>query len=93
MLSRLKRVQPALTYASAHLDEDISLGALAAQTGLSSFHLHRVFSATAGETPKQFTLRLRLERAAGMLLYWTWRCPAASKVTKPSPGRFEGASG
>jgi len=68
MLSRLKRVQPALTYASAHLDEDISLGALAAQTGLSSFHLHRVFSATAGETPKQFTLRLRLERAAGMLL-------------------------
>jgi len=35
---------------------------------LSAFHLHRVFSAAAGETPKQFTLRLRLGRAAAMLL-------------------------
>jgi AraC family transcriptional regulator len=38
------------------------------QAGLSAFHLHRVFSAAAGETPKQFTLRLRLGRAAAMLL-------------------------
>lgn len=68
MNSRLRQVQPALQYAAAHLDEDVSLGALAAQTGLSAFHLHRVFSATAGETPKQFTLRLRLGRAAVLLL-------------------------
>jgi AraC family transcriptional regulator len=44
------------------------LAALAGQAGLSTFHLHRVFSAAAGETPKQFTLRLRLGRAAAMLL-------------------------
>ncbi len=46
----------------------MSLRALAERAGLSAFHLHRVFSATAGETPKQYTLRLRLGRAAVMLL-------------------------
>jgi AraC family transcriptional regulator len=57
-----------IAFASAHLDEDLSLTALASRAGLSAFHLHRVFSAAAGETPKQFTLRLRLSRAAAMLL-------------------------
>jgi AraC family transcriptional regulator len=61
-------VQPVFAYAAAHLDEDLSLAALANQTGLSAFHLHRLFSAAAGETPKQFTLRLRLGRAAALLL-------------------------
>jgi len=63
-----KKVQPVLAFAAAHLDEDVSLDALAAQARLSRFHLHRVFSAAAGETPKQFTLRLRLGRSAAMLL-------------------------
>src|ERR1700722_17937079 len=62
-----KQVQPVMAFAAAHLDEDLSLGALAGQAGLSAFHLHRVFSAAAGETPKQFTLRLRLGQAAGVL--------------------------
>jgi len=57
-----------VAYAAGHLDQDVSLAALAHQAGLSAFHLHRVFSAAAGETPKQFTLRLRLGRAAAMLL-------------------------
>jgi AraC family transcriptional regulator len=64
----IRGLQPVLAFAAAHLDEDVSLSALAAQAGLSPFHLHRVFSAAAGETPKQFTLRLRLGRAAAMLL-------------------------
>jgi AraC family transcriptional regulator len=64
----LRRVQPALAFAAAHPDEDLSLAALAAHARLSPFHLHRVFSSAAGETPKQFTLRLRLGRAAAMLL-------------------------
>ena len=68
MILPFKRVQPALAFAAAHLDGDVSLDALAGQTGLSRFHLHRVFSTTAGETPKQYTLRLRLGRAAVMLL-------------------------
>jgi AraC family transcriptional regulator len=68
MTTPLKQVQPVFAYAAAHLDEDLSLSALADQAGLSAFHLHRIFSAAAGETPKQFTLRLRLGRAAALLL-------------------------
>jgi transcriptional regulator GlxA family with amidase domain len=64
----LRRIQPVLAYAAAHLDEDVSLAALARQAGLSAFHLQRIFSAATGETPKQLTLRLRLGRAAVMLL-------------------------
>jgi AraC family transcriptional regulator len=68
MTTALKQVQPVLAFAASHLDEDLSLRALAGQTGLSAFHLHRLFSAAARETPKQFALRLRLGRAAAMLL-------------------------
>lgn len=50
------------------LDGDVSLAALAARAGWSPFHLHRDFSRVAGETPKQYVLRLRLERAAARLL-------------------------
>lgn len=57
-----------MAYAARHLDGDVSLEALAGQAGMSTFQLHRVFFATAGETPKKFTLRLRLGRAAAMLL-------------------------
>ena len=68
MTTPLKQVQPVIAFAAAHLDEDLSLTALADQAGLSAFHLHRIFSAAAGETPKQFTLRLRLARAGALLL-------------------------
>lgn len=64
----LKKVQPILKYAAEHLDEDVSLAALAGQAGLSAYHLHRAFAAVMGETPKQLTQRLRLDRAAVMLL-------------------------
>jgi AraC family transcriptional regulator len=53
---------------AAHFDEQVPLSVLADHAGLSSFHLHRVFSAVAGETPKQYGLRLRLNRAAAALL-------------------------
>lgn len=68
MTKRFKKIQPILAWAAAHLDDDISLAVLARQAGLSVFHLQRVFSAVVGETPKQLTLRLRLQRAAVMLL-------------------------
>jgi AraC family transcriptional regulator len=68
MARPLKQVQPVLAFAAAHLDEDLSLEALAARAGLSAFHLHRIFSSAVGETPKKLTLRLRLGRAAVLLL-------------------------
>src|SRR5687768_14313924 len=45
-------------------DGDVSLEAMA---GWSAFHFHRSFRRIVGETPKQYMLRLRLERAAARL--------------------------
>ena len=50
------------------LDANVSLDALATRAGWSPFHLHRAFRRMVGETPKQYTQRLRLEGAAGRLL-------------------------
>jgi AraC family transcriptional regulator len=61
-------VQPLLAYAAANLDDDVSLTTLAGKAGLSAFYLHRIFQAAAGETPKRFTMRLRLGHAAASLL-------------------------
>jgi AraC family transcriptional regulator len=41
---------------------------LAANTGQSLFHAHRTLRAVLGETPKHFTLRLRVDRAAAALV-------------------------
>ena len=65
---RFVRVQPALALAARSPDQDLRLAALAARSRLSAFHLHRMFSAVAGETPKAYTLRLRLSRGAALLL-------------------------
>lgn len=67
-VSSLKKIHPALAYAAAHSDEDVSLRVLAGRAGLSPYHLQRIFSAVTGESPKQLTTRLRLSRAAAMLL-------------------------
>jgi AraC family transcriptional regulator len=50
------------------LADDVSLQSLAAGSGWSAFHLHRAFHKVVRETPKRYTQRLRLERAAARLL-------------------------
>ena len=62
------RAQPAIALAAARLEDEVPLSVLAEHSGLSPFHLHRLFAAAAGETPKQFGLRLRLSQAAALLL-------------------------
>jgi len=47
---------------------DVSLAALSARAGWSPFHLYRAFRRVVGETPRRYTQRLRLDRAAGRLL-------------------------
>jgi len=51
----------------ARVDAGPSLKTLAARIGSSRFQLHRAFRAMVGESPKQYTLRLRLEHAATRL--------------------------
>ncbi|MFY2762796.1 helix-turn-helix domain-containing protein [Arenimonas sp. MALMAid1274] len=53
---------------SACLDGGVTLGAMAQRTGRSRFQLHREFQRYSGETLKQFTMRVQLERAAAQLL-------------------------
>jgi AraC family transcriptional regulator len=48
-------------------DGDVALDAMATRAGWSRFHLHREFRRLVGETPKQYLLRVRLERAAAAL--------------------------
>jgi AraC-like DNA-binding protein/effector-binding domain-containing protein len=63
-----KAIQPALSFARRNLDRNVALGELATQTGQSDFQAHRTLRAALGETPKQFTLRLRVDCAAADLV-------------------------
>ena len=60
----LTRIIPALVHIQAHLDQDLSLDALASHVGLSKYHFHELFKNVTGETPKSYVERLRLEWAA-----------------------------
>jgi AraC family transcriptional regulator len=51
----------------AYLSQDLSLDALAQQIGFSAYHFARLFRQTIGESPHQFVLRLRIERAQHLL--------------------------
>jgi AraC family transcriptional regulator len=61
-------IEQALVYIQANLDQAPSLDAVATHVGLSASHFHRQFHTAVGQTPKEFTTRLQLERAAFRLL-------------------------
>ena len=63
---RLLRV---LVHIQTHLDEAVSLEALAEIAHFSPFHFHRVFRGMVGEGVMEHVRRLRLERAAFQLLH------------------------
>lgn len=58
-----QRISRAVALIDQHLDQDLSLQALAAEACLSPFHFHRIFHALMDETVHGFTTRLRLEHA------------------------------
>ncbi|MBI5668275.1 MAG: AraC family transcriptional regulator [Chloroflexi bacterium] len=62
-----QRINRVFDYIREHLTEDLSLEALAQVAHFSPYHFHRLFKAITGETVKQCTNRLRLERAAALL--------------------------
>ena len=61
---QLRRV---MDFVQAHLGQDVSLEALAQQTGFSPYHFARLFRQTTGESPHQFVLRQRIEQAQRLL--------------------------
>lgn len=61
------RIQQSVDYISEHLSEKIQLDKLASIACFSPFHFHRIFTAFAGETPRSYIERLKLESAANRL--------------------------
>src|ERR1700719_1029180 len=62
--TRLQRVKELV---HAKMQDDLSLDEMAQSVGLSTAHFARMFRKSTGETPHQFVLRQRLERAKAML--------------------------
>jgi AraC family transcriptional regulator len=54
-------------YIDAHLGSDMRIADIAALAGMSRFHFARSFRATVGNTPHQYVLQRRLERARTLL--------------------------
>ncbi len=63
----LARINKVLEYVYAHYYEPINLNQLAEIAHFSPFHFHRIFSMLVGETPADFCLRIRTEKAAQQL--------------------------
>ncbi|MFO7597948.1 MAG: AraC family transcriptional regulator [Desulfocurvibacter africanus] len=61
-------VRRAKEHLHARLDGKVSLEELAAETGLSRYHLLRVFKAATGMSPYAYHLQLRVEHARRLLL-------------------------
>jgi AraC family transcriptional regulator len=64
----IARINSAIDYIDENLANTISLKELANAANFSKFHFNRIFSSIMGETPFQFILRLRLEKAASLIL-------------------------
>ena len=63
------RIQMARQLIESRLAEDIPLDELAAAVHSSPFHFHRMFRGMTGETVRDYSRRLRLERAAQHLIH------------------------
>jgi AraC family transcriptional regulator len=61
---RLRRIKELV---HAKMEDDLSLDEMAQSVGLSTAHFARMFRKSTGQTPHQFVLRQRLERAKEML--------------------------
>ena len=64
-VARMNRV---VDYIETHYEKALSLDELAGVAGFSKYHFHRIFRAIVGEPLNQFIIRIRVEKAAAMLL-------------------------
>jgi AraC family transcriptional regulator len=64
----VERVNAVIDYIEAHITEELTLEKLAAVAHFSPFHFHRVFGVFTGETVARFIGRVRIERAATLLI-------------------------
>lgn len=62
------RVNKVIDYIYYNLDKDLNLEVLAEIANFSPFHFHRIFSTFVGESLNEFIRRIRVEKAASLLL-------------------------
>lgn len=64
----IARINKAFDYIEVNLSKPMSLQELASVASFSRFHFTRIFQGVVGETPFQFITRLRMEKAASLLM-------------------------
>lgn len=62
-----KHIQRIRDFVQNHLEQDVTLALLAQQLDLSPYHFARLFRQTTGQSPHQYVLAQRLERAKWLL--------------------------
>ena len=87
-LDTLTRLRRARDLIDRRLTEDLTIAEVAASVHLSSAHFTRRFRAAYGETPHQYLLTRRLERAAWLLRSGTSVTDACTAVGFSSLGSF-----
>jgi len=83
-----ERVASVIRYLDQHHTDQPDLAALAASAGLSAFHFHRLFSAWAGVTPKDFLQCLTLENVKSLLRTGANVLDTAMEAGLSGPGRL-----
>lgn len=64
----ISRINHTLDYIESNIENPMTLEELATVANFSKFHFNRIFLSIVGETPFQFIMRVRLERAAALIL-------------------------
>jgi len=64
----ISRINRTFDYIELNIEKPMTLEELANVANFSRFHFNRIFQSIVGETPFQFILRVRLEKAATLLL-------------------------
>lgn len=67
MESYKQRLYKAVDYINSNLSQELSLDSIASAAAFSTYHFHRIFSAILGESLWNYTVRLRLEKAAQLI--------------------------
>jgi AraC family transcriptional regulator len=62
-----QKLKQAVDYIQAHLDENLSLSAIATQLGMSHYYFCHLFKRSTGMSPHQYLIQQRLEKAKHLL--------------------------
>lgn len=82
------RIRRVLDFIDSHLNDDLTVNALAGIACLSAFHFCRIFTATVGVPPKQYVTEKRLERAMELLKAGAPLCQVALDARFSSQASF-----